>query len=66
MFAPLAPRRGGDPSEAALRGAQFTTDVRAGARAVHLGLVRLEVAIQRLKARYPVEAHQLRAADLLS
>lgn len=51
---------------AADRRAEFQAELRAGARAVRLGLVRLDEAMARLKKHYPEEGKSLGATDLLS
>lgn len=62
----LGPGRSAKEADASRRKDEFAGEVRAGARAVRLGLVSLEVAISRLKAHYPEEARRLCAADLLA
>lgn len=62
----LAAADGGKENAAAQRLAEYRDEVRAGGRAVRLGLVSLEEALSRLRQHYPDEARRLRAVDLLS
>ncbi|MEI8259746.1 MAG: hypothetical protein WCJ30_29115, partial [Deltaproteobacteria bacterium] len=48
------------------RKAELTRDLAAGRLAVRLGKVPAHEALHRLRGRYPDEAHDLVAADLLS